>query len=125
MTDSASSRTDFVRFSLQQGVLRFGRFKVKSGRVSPYFFNAGLFNSGLSVGRLAQFYAQALVDSGIQFDMLIGPAYKGLPLSTATSIALANHPAMSGADVHFAFHRKEPNTPGEGGGLVGGPLRGG
>src|SRR3546814_9149554 len=99
-------------------------FKVKSGRVSPYFFNAGLFNSGLSVGRLAQFYAQALVDSGIQFDMLFGPAYKGIHLSTATSIALANHPAMSGADVPFAFNRNEEKDHGEGGVLVGAPLRG-
>src|SRR3546814_15091532 len=105
MTDSASSRTDFVRFSLQQGVLRFGRFKVKSGRVSPYFFNAGLFNSGLSVGRLAQFYAQALVDSGIQFDMLFAPADKWTPLSPATSIPLANSHAMSAADGSFAFTR--------------------
>src|SRR3546814_11411814 len=95
MTDSASSRTDFVRFSLQQGVLRFGRFKVKSGRVSPYFFNAGLFNSGLSVGSLAPFYAQALVDSGLQFDMLFGPAYKGIHLSEATSIHL-DHPRTEG-----------------------------
>lgn len=124
MTDSASSRTDFVRFSLQQGVLRFGQFKVKSGRVSPYFFNAGLFDSGQSVGRLAKFYAQALVDSGIKFDMLFGPAYKGIPLSTATSIALANHPALAGHDVPFAFNRKEAKDHGEGGVLVGAPLRG-
>jgi len=124
MTDPAFSRTDFVRFSLEQGVLRFGQFKVKSGRVSPYFFNAGLFDSGLSVGRLARFYAQALVDSGIQFDMLFGPAYKGIPLSTATSIALANHPAMAGHDVPFAFNRKEAKDHGEGGVLVGAPLRG-
>jgi orotate phosphoribosyltransferase len=123
MTDS-SYRTDFVRFSLDQGVLKFGQFKVKSGRISPYFFNAGLFNSGLSVGRLAQFYAQALVDSGVAFDMLFGPAYKGIPLSTATSVALANHPDIGGRDVPFAFNRKEAKDHGEGGVLVGAPLRG-
>jgi len=123
MTDS-SYRTDFVRFSLDQGVLKFGQFKVKSGRISPYFFNAGLFNSGLSVGRLAQFYAQALVDSGVPFDMLFGPAYKGIPLSTATSVALANHSGMGGRDVPFAFNRKEAKDHGEGGVLVGAPLRG-
>lgn len=119
-----STRSDFVRFALEQGVLRFGEFKVKSGRVSPYFFNAGLFNSGQSVGRLAEFYAQALVDSGVQFDMLFGPAYKGIPLSTATSIALARHPALQGRDVPFAFNRKEAKDHGEGGVLVGAPLRG-
>ncbi len=123
MADS-SYRTDFVRFSLEQGVLKFGQFRVKSGRLSPYFFNAGLFNSGLSVGRLGQFYAQALVDSGIAFDMLFGPAYKGIPLSTATSVALANHPGLGGRDVPFAFNRKEAKDHGEGGILVGAPLRG-
>ncbi len=123
MADS-SHRTDFVRFSLDQGVLKFGQFKVKSGRMSPYFFNAGLFNSGFSVGRLAQFYAQALVDSGIAFDMLFGPAYKGIPLSTATAVALANHPGRGGRDVPFAFNRKEAKDHGEGGILIGAPLRG-
>ena len=121
---NASNRSDFVRFALEQGVLRFGEFKVKSGRLSPYFFNAGLFNSGLSVGRLAEFYAQALVDSGLQFDMLFGPAYKGIPLSTATSIALARHPGLAGRDVPFAFNRKEAKDHGEGGVLVGAPLQG-
>lgn len=123
MSDS-SNRTDFVRFSLEQGVLRFGEFKVKSGRLSPYFFNAGLFNSGASVGRLAAFYAQALLDSGLRFDMLFGPAYKGIPLSTATAIALAGHPAMAGRDVPFAYNRKEAKDHGEGGTLVGAPLQG-
>ena len=123
MADS-QSRIDFVRFALDQEVLRFGQFKVKSGRLSPYFFNAGLFNTGRSVGRLAQFYAQALVDSGLAFDMLFGPAYKGIPLSTATSIALAGHPALNGRDVPFAFNRKEAKDHGEGGTLVGAPLRG-
>lgn len=120
----SSNRSDFVRFALEQGVLRFGEFKVKSGRISPYFFNAGLFNSGLSVGRLAEFYAQALVDSGQQFDMLFGPAYKGIPLSTATATALARHPALAGRDVPFAFNRKEAKDHGEGGVLVGAPLQG-
>lgn len=121
---TTSNRSDFVRFALQQGVLRFGDFKVKSGRMSPYFFNAGLFNSGLSVGRLADFYAQALIDSGVQFDMLFGPAYKGIPLCTAAAIALARHPAMGGRDVPFAFNRKEVKDHGEGGILVGAPLQG-
>lgn len=121
---TASNRSDFVRFALEQGVLRFGEFKVKSGRISPYFFNAGLFNSGLSVGRLAEFYAQALIDSGLEFDMLFGPAYKGIPLSTATATALARHPAMNGRDVPFAFNRKEAKDHGEGGTLVGAPLKG-
>ncbi|NYT78708.1 orotate phosphoribosyltransferase [Alcaligenaceae bacterium] len=123
MSDS-HNRADFVRFSLEQGVLRFGSFKVKSGRISPYFFNAGLFNTGSTVGRLAQFYAQALVDSGLEFDMLFGPAYKGIPLSTATAVALAGHPGLKGRDVPFAFNRKEAKDHGEGGTLVGAPLQG-
>ncbi|WP_397475133.1 orotate phosphoribosyltransferase [Pusillimonas sp.] len=119
-----SSRTEFVRFSLEQGVLRFGQFKVKSGRVSPYFFNAGLFNSGSSVGRLAGFYAEALIKSGVQFDMLFGPAYKGIPLATATAVALASHPATAERHIPFAFNRKEAKDHGEGGVLVGAPLQG-
>lgn len=121
---SSRNRLDFVRFSLGQGVLKFGQFKVKSGRLSPYFFNAGLFDSGKSVGELARFYAQALVDSGVEFDMLFGPAYKGISLATATSIALANHPGLNGRDVPFAFNRKEAKDHGEGGVLVGAPLQG-
>ncbi len=121
---TASNRGDFVRFALEQGVLRFGEFKVKSGRLSPYFFNAGLFNSGRSVGALADFYAQALLDSGIKFDMLFGPAYKGIPLSTATAISLVRHPGQGGRDVPFAFNRKEAKDHGEGGVLVGAPLQG-
>ncbi len=121
---TASNRGDFVRFALEQGVLRFGEFKVKSGRLSPYFFNAGLFNSGRSVGKLADFYAQALLDSGLEFDMLFGPAYKGIPLSTATAISLVRHPAQQGRDVPFAFNRKEAKDNGEGGVLVGAPLKG-
>jgi orotate phosphoribosyltransferase len=119
-----ATSTDFVRFALDEGVLRFGSFKVKSGRISPYFFNAGLFNSGASVGKLAQFYAQALLDSGGEFDMLFGPAYKGIPLATATAVALAGHAGMQGRDVPFAFNRKEAKDHGEGGTLVGAPLQG-
>ena len=115
---------DFVRFALEQGVLRFGEFKVKSGRISPYFFNAGLFNTGRTVSELGRYYAQALIASGIPFDMLFGPAYKGIPLSTATAIGLANHAAMEGKDVPFAFNRKEVKDHGEGGILVGAPLAG-
>ena len=124
MADTLNARTDFVRFSLEQGVLRFGQFKVKSGRVSPYFFNAGLFNTGVSVGRLATFYAQTLAASGVEFDMLFGPAYKGIPLATATAVALASQPSMAGRSIPFAFNRKEAKDHGEGGVLVGAPLKG-
>jgi len=120
----SSNRSDFVQFAHQQGVLRFGEFKVKSGRISPYFFNTGLFNSGASLGQLARFYAQALVDSGVAFDMLFGPAYKGIPLAAATAVALAAHPALQGRDVPFAFNRKLAKDHGEGGMLVGAPLAG-
>ena len=121
---SGSDRRAFVQFALDEGVLRFGSFVTKSGRTSPYFFNAGLFNRGGSVGRLAQFYAQALIDAGVSFDMMFGPAYKGIPLATATAVALANHPAMNGRDVPFAYNRKEAKDHGEGGVLVGAPLQG-
>jgi orotate phosphoribosyltransferase len=121
---SSTDRRAFVQFALNEGVLRFGSFVTKSGRTSPYFFNAGLFNSGASVGRLAQFYAQALVDAKLPFDMLFGPAYKGIPLATATSVALATHPAMAGKDIPFAYNRKEAKDHGEGGVLVGAPLNG-
>lgn len=104
--------------------MRFGQFKVKSGRISPYFFNAGLFNSGVSVGRLATFYAQTLAASGVEFDMLFGPAYKGIPLATATAVALAMQPSMYGRTIPFAFNRKEAKDHGEGGVLVGAPLQG-
>src|SRR3546814_5379350 len=117
-------RACVVRFSLDQGVLRFGSFKVKSGRISPYFFNAGLFNTGRSVGRLAQFYAQALVDSGVQFNMLFGPAYKGIPLAATKAGALAQHPSLADRDVPFAFNRKEAKDHGAGGLLVGAHLQG-
>ena len=121
---TGSERGAFVQFALSEGVLRFGSFVTKSGRTSPYFFNAGLFNSGASVGRLAQFYAQALVDSKLPFDMLFGPAYKGIPLATATAVALASHPAMHGQPIDFAYNRKEAKDHGEGGVLVGAPLKG-
>lgn len=119
-----ADRREFVQFALQEGVLRFGSFVTKSGRTSPYFFNAGLFNTGASVGKLAQFYAQALVDSKLPFDMLFGPAYKGIPLATATSVALASHAGLRGCDVPFAYNRKEAKDHGEGGVLVGAPLKG-
>jgi orotate phosphoribosyltransferase len=118
--DPNTFRTDFVRFAVDLGVLRFGAFTTKAGRLSPYFFNAGLFNTGASVARLADFYAQALLASGVEFDMLYGPAYKGIPLVTATVMALA----ARGRDVPFAFNRKEAKDHGEGGSLVGAPLKG-
>lgn len=113
--------TKFVEFALQQNVLKFGEFKTKSGRLSPYFFNAGLFNNGASVGQLGQYYAQALLESGVQFDMLFGPAYKGIPLATTTAIALAE---KTNKNIPFAFNRKEAKDHGEGGVLVGAPLAG-
>ena len=119
-----TDRREFVQFALKEGVLRFGSFVTKSGRISPYFFNAGLFNSGASVGKLAQFYAQALVDSKLPFDMLFGPAYKGIPLATAASVALASHAGLQGRNVPFAYNRKEAKDHGEGGALVGAPLKG-
>ncbi len=111
---------DFVQFCVDSGVLRFGEFKTKAGRLSPYFFNAGLFDDGAKLGRLAQFYAQALIASGIQFDMIFGPAYKGIPLGAAVAIELAR----LGRNVPFAYNRKEAKDHGEGGTLVGAPLQG-
>ena len=111
---------DFVQFSVDCGVLRFGEFKTKAGRLSPYFFNAGLFDDGAKLGRLAQFYAQRLLDSGIGFDMVFGPAYKGIPLGVALSVELAR----LGRNVPFAYNRKEAKDHGEGGSLVGAPLKG-
>ena len=110
----------FVQFCVDAGVLRFGEFKTKAGRLSPYFFNAGLFDDGAKLGRLAQFYAQALIASGIQFDMIFGPAYKGIPLGAAVAIELAR----LGRNVPFAYNRKEAKDHGEGGTLVGAPLQG-
>jgi orotate phosphoribosyltransferase len=112
---------DFLRFALDTGVLRFGEFTLKSGRNSPYFFNAGLFNTGASLARLGRFYASAIVRSEIPFDLLYGPAYKGIPLAAATSIALADHHARN---VPYAFNRKEAKDHGEGGSVVGAPLAG-
>ncbi len=111
----------FIQLCLDQGALRFGEFKLKSGRISPYFFNAGLFNSSRAIAELGRCYAQAVVDSNIEFDMLFGPAYKGIPLVTATAIALADHHQR---DVPWAFNRKEAKDHGEGGSIVGAPLKG-
>jgi orotate phosphoribosyltransferase len=112
---------DFIRLCLDLGVLRFGEFTLKSGRVSPYFFNAGLFNTGRAIGSLGRFYARAAATSGLRFDMLFGPAYKGIPLVTATVAALAEH---EGLDLPYAFNRKEAKDHGEGGTIVGAPLAG-
>lgn len=112
---------EFIDFALETGVLRFGEFTLKSGRVSPYFFNAGLFNSGSSLARLGRFYAQSIVDSGIEFDLLYGPAYKGIPLAAVTAAALFDH---HGVDLPYAFNRKEAKDHGEGGTIVGHPLEG-
>ncbi|MCF5139859.1 orotate phosphoribosyltransferase [Pseudomonas sp. PA-6-1D] len=112
---------DFIRFAIDRGVLRFGEFTLKSGRTSPYFFNAGLFNSGSALAQLGRFYAAAIVDSGISFDVLFGPAYKGIPLAAATAVALAEHHER---DLPWCFNRKEAKAHGEGGSLVGAPLKG-
>ena len=110
----------FVAFALESGVLRFGEFKTKAGRLSPYFFNAGLFDDGAKLSRLAQFYAQRLIASGLQFDMIFGPAYKGIPLAAALAIELAR----LGRNLPWAYNRKEAKDHGEGGTLVGAPLQG-
>ena len=112
---------EFIQFSIDADVLRFGEFTLKSGRVSPYFFNAGLFNSGMRLARLGQYYADAIVNSNIEFDMLFGPAYKGIPLVSAVSIALYE---KHGIDKPWVFNRKEAKTHGEGGSLVGAQLSG-
>ena len=114
-------QSDFIRLCLDLGVLRFGEFTLKSGRSSPYFFNAGLFNTGRAIASLGRFYAHAAGNSGVPFDMLFGPAYKGIPLVTTTAAALAEH---EGRDLPFAFNRKEAKDHGEGGMIVGSPLRG-
>ena len=111
---------DFVRFAVDAGVLRFGEFKTKAGRLSPYFFNAGLFNDGDSLNRLAQFYAKAIRASALSIDVLFGPAYKGIPLVAATAMALA----QQGTNLPYAYNRKEAKDHGEGGMLVGAPLQG-
>ena len=112
---------EFIEFALARNVLRFGEFTLKSGRTSPYFFNAGLFNTGGDLARLGRFYASALADSNIEFDLLFGPAYKGIPIATTTAVALADHHNM---DMPYCFNRKEAKTHGEGGSLVGSPLAG-
>jgi orotate phosphoribosyltransferase len=111
---------DFVKFSVEAGVLRFGEFKTKAGRLSPYFFNSGLFDDGAKLGRLAEFYARRLLASGVQFDMIFGPAYKGITLAAATAIELAR----LGRNVPFCHNRKEAKDHGEGGLMVGAPLKG-
>ncbi|MGE6995867.1 orotate phosphoribosyltransferase [Pseudomonas sp. NPDC047961] len=112
---------EFIRFAIERGVLRFGEFTLKSGRTSPYFFNAGLFNSGSALAQLGRFYAAAVADSGIDFDVIFGPAYKGIPLAAATAISLAEHHQR---DLPWCFNRKEAKDHGEGGTLVGAPLSG-
>jgi orotate phosphoribosyltransferase len=111
----------FLDFAISQGVLKFGEFTLKSGRISPYFFNAGLFQTGSALSQLGKFYAQAIVESGVQFDMLFGPAYKGIPLAAATTIALYE---QYGRDYPYAFNRKEAKDHGEGGTIVGAALQG-
>jgi len=112
---------EFIEFALARQVLRFGEFTLKSGRTSPYFFNAGLFNTGKDLARLGRFYAAALMDSGIEFDLLFGPAYKGIPIATTTAVALCDHHDV---DIPYCFNRKEAKTHGEGGSLVGSELKG-
>lgn len=111
---------EFVQFAIECGVLRFGQFKTKAGRLSPYFFNAGLFDDGARLGRLAQFYARAILASGIEFDMIFGPAYKGIPLAATVAVELA----ARGCNKPLAYNRKEAKDHGEGGTLVGAPLKG-
>ena len=117
MTDTTQ---DFIRFAIDKQVLRFGEFKTKAGRLSPYFFNAGLFNDGESLMKLGEFYATAIVKSGIRFDMLFGPAYKGITLAASIAIALARQ----GRNLPYAYNRKEAKDHGEGGTVVGAPLHG-
>jgi orotate phosphoribosyltransferase len=111
----------FIDFAIKKNVLKFGEFTLKSGRVSPYFFNAGLFDDGLSLASLGAFYAQTLVDSEIPYDVLFGPAYKGIPLGSATAVCLSS---LHNTNTPFAFNRKEAKTHGEGGTIVGAPLKG-
>lgn len=111
----------FIAFAIERGVLKFGEFTLKSGRVSPYFFNAGLFNTGGDLAKLGRYYASAIVDAGINFDVLFGPAYKGIPIATTTAVSLVEHHNI---DVPYCFNRKEAKTHGEGGNLVGSPLSG-
>lgn len=114
-------KREFLELSLELGVLRFGQFTLKSGRASPYFFDAGLFSTGYSAAKLGRYYASAIADSEIEFDMLFGPAYKGIPLAVLAASALAEHHDL---DVPYAFNRKEAKAHGEGGSIIGTPLRG-
>ena len=120
MSQPSDFSQDFVRFAVDSGVIRFGSFVTKAGRQTPYFFNAGLFNDGAKLGRLASFYADALEASGIEFDLLFGPAYKGIALAAALAVELARR----GRNVGFAYNRKEAKDHGEGGNLVGAPVQG-
>ncbi len=120
MSSNNSNQDNFIRFALEAKVLSFGEFKTKAGRLSPYFFNAGEFNDGARLSALGRYYAKALQESGIQFDMLYGPAYKGITLAAATAIALADN----GINVPYAYNRKEAKDHGEGGVLVGSPVKG-
>ena len=112
---------EFIEFAIRNQVLRFGEFTLKSGRVSPYFFNSGLFNSGASIARLGRYYAETVMHSALDFDILFGPAYKGIPLAVATAVAIAEH---HGRDIPYAFNRKEAKDHGEGGTVVGAALQG-
>jgi orotate phosphoribosyltransferase len=116
----SDTRQEFIRFCVDTGVIRFGEFKTKAGRLSPYFFNAGIFDHGAALGRLAEFYARTILASDLKFDMLFGPAYKGIVLGAATAVELAR----AGHDVPFAYNRKEAKDHGEGGVIVGRPLKG-
>jgi len=120
-TNLMPHQRDFIQFAIKKNVLKFGEYTLKSGRVSPYFFNAGLFDDGLSLANLGAFYAQTLVDSDIQYDVLFGPAYKGIPLGSATAVCLSS---IHKTNIPFAFNRKEAKAHGEGGTIVGAPLKG-
>jgi orotate phosphoribosyltransferase len=120
MSSKNSNQNNFIQFALEANVLSFGEFKTKAGRLSPYFFNAGEFNDGARLSALGRYYAKALQDSGIQYDMLYGPAYKGITLAAATAIALAD----AGRNIPYAYNRKEAKDHGEGGSLVGAPVKG-